>query len=171
MSKTCQNCYKEFPSSIMINGKRKILNSRKYCLECSPPGRHNSRPIGYTKVADKEEKYCYRCETTKNEDDFYRRKNNDLTSYCKQCTKNQALERQRALKLLCVEYKGNKCEKCGYDKCIASLEFHHKNPKKKDFGIAQKPSSKFNDKIKAELDKCILVCRNCHGEIHWANSH
>ena len=64
-----------------------------------------------------------------------------------------------------VEYKGGKCEKCGYDKCISALEFHHLDPKEKDFS----PSGNMNmawDKIKIEIDKCILVCANCHREIH-----
>ena len=64
-----------------------------------------------------------------------------------------------------VEYKGGKCEKCGYNKCISALEFHHLDPKEKDFS----PSGNMNmawDKIKIEIDKCILVCANCHREIH-----
>ncbi len=64
-----------------------------------------------------------------------------------------------------VEYKGSKCEKCGYNKCITALEFHHLDPKEKDFS----PSGNMNmawDKIKVEIDKCILVCANCHREIH-----
>lgn len=65
-----------------------------------------------------------------------------------------------------VKYKGGKCVKCGYDKCIIALEFHHIDPKEKDFS----PSSNMNkswEKIKLELDKCILVCSNCHREIHY----
>lgn len=64
-----------------------------------------------------------------------------------------------------VEYKGGKCEKCGYDKCISALEFHHLDPTQKDFN----PSINMNmawDKIQNEIDKCILVCANCHREIH-----
>lgn len=64
-----------------------------------------------------------------------------------------------------VEYKGGKCVKCGYDKCIRALEFHHLNPLEKDFGPSQNMNMSWN-KIKIELDKCILVCSNCHREIH-----
>lgn len=63
-----------------------------------------------------------------------------------------------------VEYKGGKCEICGYNKCIEALEFHHINPKEKDFSISGGTKS-FNT-LKPELDKCILVCANCHREIH-----
>jgi uncharacterized protein YerC len=63
-----------------------------------------------------------------------------------------------------VKYKGGKCEKCGYDRCIRNLQFHHINPKEKDFTIGGKSYS--FEKLKMEVDKCILVCSNCHGEIH-----
>lgn len=67
-------------------------------------------------------------------------------------------------KKLLVKYKGGKCEICGYDKCLAALEFHHIDPDKKDFSISF--SSKSIDELKLEADKCILVCANCHREIH-----
>ncbi len=64
----------------------------------------------------------------------------------------------------CVDYKGGKCENCGYNKCLRSLDFHHLDPNEKDFNISR--SIKSWEKTKIELDKCILLCRNCHGEIH-----
>jgi len=63
-----------------------------------------------------------------------------------------------------VDYKGGKCEICGYSKCIESLHFHHTNPEEKDFSISGKSLS--FDRLKQEVDKCILVCSNCHTEIH-----
>lgn len=63
-----------------------------------------------------------------------------------------------------VDYKGGKCERCGYNKCIKALEFHHLDPTKKDFRISS--VSKSFKSIIYELDKCILVCANCHREIH-----
>lgn len=67
-------------------------------------------------------------------------------------------------KEILVEYKGGKCEVCGYEKCIKALEFHHLNPEEKDFTISGKSYSL--EKLKNEVDKCILVCSNCHSEIH-----
>ena len=72
--------------------------------------------------------------------------------------------RQRLKKKL-VDYKGGKCEICGYDKCINALDFHHLNPNEKDFCISNYMVLSF-DKLKKEVDKCILVCANCHREIH-----
>lgn len=63
-----------------------------------------------------------------------------------------------------VEYKGGKCEICGYNKCLSALQFHHKNPEEKEFGLSKKTYS--FDKLKEEADKCILLCANCHAEIH-----
>lgn len=64
-----------------------------------------------------------------------------------------------------IEYKGGKCVKCGYNKCNSALEFHHIDPNEKDFSVSQNMNMSW-DKIKKELDKCILVCSNCHREIH-----
>lgn len=71
--------------------------------------------------------------------------------------------RKRKKKAL-VEYKGGKCQCCGYSKCIEALEFHHLDPNIKSFTISGKSKS-FNS-LKSEVDKCILVCSNCHKEIH-----
>ena len=64
-----------------------------------------------------------------------------------------------------VEYKGSKCLVCGYDKCISALEFHHLDPNKKDFGLSQNLSKAWS-KIVEEIDKCVLICANCHREVH-----
>lgn len=74
---------------------------------------------------------------------------------------------RRRVKLKLVNYKGGKCENCGYNTCIDALEFHHKNPNEKDFTISGKSWS--FEKLKKESDKCILVCSNCHKEIHYEN--
>ncbi len=63
-----------------------------------------------------------------------------------------------------VEYKGGKCVSCGYNKYIGALGFHHLDPNQKDFQISGKSIS--FDKLKAESDKCILLCHNCHAELH-----
>ena len=75
-------------------------------------------------------------------------------------------ERRRKLKQMAVEYKGGKCEKCGYSKCINALEFHHLDPSQKDFGIGTNGHTRSWERTKIELDKCIMVCSNCHREIH-----
>ena len=68
-------------------------------------------------------------------------------------------------KLKLIEYKGGKCQRCGYNKCEEALEFHHLDPTQKDFTISSHSYS--FEKMKRETDKCILVCSNCHREIHY----
>lgn len=74
------------------------------------------------------------------------------------------IEWRKRTKLKLVEYKGGKCQICDYNKSITALHFHHLDPNEKDFSISGKSLS--FDKLKNEVDKCILVCSNCHSEIH-----
>lgn len=114
------------------------------------------------------EKLCRRCDTIKEAKDFYRRrKGTDLSPYCKSCSCEQTVERQRRLKQEAINYLGGKCKRCGYDKCQAAFDFHHRDPSEKEFTLAHLKTTAFNDKIKKELDKCDLLCANCHREVHW----
>jgi len=72
--------------------------------------------------------------------------------------------RRRKLKEMAIAYKGGKCMICGYNRCIDALEFHHL--KKKRFGLSTKGLTRSWEKIKKELDNCILLCANCHRELH-----
>lgn len=65
-----------------------------------------------------------------------------------------------------VEEAGGKCKICGYDKCIRNLHFHHVDPSEKEFGLSTVGNNISLEKVKKEMKKCILVCSNCHGEIH-----
>ncbi len=96
---------------------------------------------------------------------------NNVSGFCKTCRppskKRSELvsEWRRRRKLKLINIKGDKCEICGYNKCIWALEFHHLDPKEKDFSISQK-NIKSMEKYIEEIKKCILVCSNCHREIH-----
>lgn len=72
--------------------------------------------------------------------------------------------RQR-LKDRLIYIMGEKCCICGYNKNNSALEFHHLNPTQKDFTLGQNPNISFA-KANEEIKKCILVCANCHREIH-----
>lgn len=100
-------------------------------------------------------------------ENFYKRRGKDGTyPYCKICTKEKSNTSSREFKLKLIKYKGGECQICIYNKCQDALEFHHLDPNKKDFTIADFKGKVFNESIKKELDKCILVCSNCHREIH-----
>jgi hypothetical protein len=85
---------------------------------------------------------------------------------CRKCRVDAVDKRRRLLKQKAVEYKGNSCINCGYNKCLAALEFHHIDPTQKDFALSNDGHTRSWEEIKNELDKCILVCANCHREIH-----
>lgn len=66
-----------------------------------------------------------------------------------------------------IKEAGGKCSKCGYNKCIAALDFHHIDSKNKSFGISQGMRMGLPyKKLLKETKKCILVCSNCHHEMH-----
>jgi hypothetical protein len=133
-------------------------------------------PTGYTGFISKDGITLYTCQYCSNIISSVRKK------YCdSDCQREHRFEqglikkwtnaqrvvswRQR-LKLRAVEYKGGECEICSYDKCPQSLQFHHKDPAEKEFSLSTKGIARSWDRVKKELDKCSLVCANCHGEIH-----
>ena len=85
---------------------------------------------------------------------------------CTKCRMDAVSRKRKKLKKDLVNYKGGKCEKCGYDKCVAAMDFHHINPKEKNFGIGQNGNTNSIEKLKKEVDKCLLLCANCHRELH-----
>lgn len=113
-------------------------------------------------------RYCSSCDSVKPDSEFYivsSNGKNKTISRCKSCFNKSCGERQKDIKKQAVEYKGGKCIKCKYSKSLSALEFHHLDSSKKDFSFSRCKSRSF-EKIKAELDKCILLCANCHREIH-----
>lgn len=104
------------------------------------------RPNGHTRV------YCFECSPP----------------YTKGCNITHAESisvKRRAIKKHLINRLGGKCSRCGYDKYQGALQFHHKDPSQKDFTIAHSFSGDV-EKLYAEVDKCELVCANCHAEIH-----
>lgn len=74
---------------------------------------------------------------------------------------------RKRTKSLIIESMGNSCQICGYDKCDSALELHHIDPSKKEFSFAGfRAAPRAIDKIRDELKKCILLCSNCHREVH-----
>jgi hypothetical protein len=84
---------------------------------------------------------------------------------CKHCAVEAVSRRRRKVKRLLVDAAGGRCQRCGYDKCLAALQFHHLNSEEKSFRISA-PGVKSLQKLKEEIKKCILLCANCHAELH-----
>lgn len=89
-----------------------------------------------------------------------KRKYKDRREYLIEAVKR----RRKKLKEMAVKYKGGSCQICGYKRCIDALEFHHL--KGKDFGLSRRGLTRSWEKIKKEIDKCVLLCANCHREVH-----
>ena len=96
-------------------------------------------------------KYCYECSPHEDEN----------------CSHAQAVTIKRcAIKKMLVEEAGGKCQKCGYNKSIWALSFHHNDPAEKDFGLSTGGVSRDIDFLRQEAKKCTLLCANCHAEEH-----
>lgn len=83
----------------------------------------------------------------------------------KQCNSCWTKVRREKLKEKYRILAGNKCSQCGYNRCPKALHFHHIDPTTKKFGI----SNGYNKKqtlVIQELAKCVLLCANCHIELH-----
>lgn len=155
----CEKCKDSFLKNPVIDGKRLQLKNRKFCLKCEPLK---------WRVAEEKNKEltrtCSKCGAEKQYTfEFFRVKNK--TNQCRSCDSERVIEQQKERKLRWLEYKGGKCVKCGYNKSVRSLHFHHINPKEKDFTLCQYRCRSW-EQIKAELDKCEILCANCHGELH-----
>lgn len=84
--------------------------------------------------------------------------------YCKDC--ENSLEKQRYLnKKNFVNSQKTKCEKCGEDR-FYTLDFHHRDKQEKEFTIGQFKRGSF-EVIQSEIDKCVILCSNCHREFHY----
>lgn len=100
------------------------------------------------------------------------RKKKDQTNLFNR-TKHQSAkvtEFRRQRKIDALNYLGGmKCSFCGYDKPIPSVyAFHHKDPSQKDINFGKMKTNCVSWEVfKSELDKCIILCHNCHAELHW----
>lgn len=157
--KPCLNCGDLIPPSVVIDGVRRSMDPRKYCLKCSPFGEHNNRQL--EKERHDGLKTCAGpCGKDKPVTEFSKR-----DGICKKCLALKTRTKRRETKLFAVRYLGGKCIKCGYNKCLAGFDFHHRKPSEKDFEIGRMKWRSIEELI-AELDKCDLMCRNCHAEEH-----
>ena len=108
--------------------------------------------------------WCYDCKSYKHNTNFSptNLKNNGR---CTECSSEYDIQRNRLLKLKCIEYLGGSCSKCGFIGNYSSYDFHHNNYKEKEFNWNVGRKKSFNNLL-PELDKCTLLCRNCHQMIH-----
>ncbi len=105
--KICPICEKEIRHHVVINGKVVNTQRRKYCYDCSPFGSGNNKKIKCKVIADELDSA---------------RKRKHKRQYHKYQKQLRAKRKQKLVDML-----GGECVKCGYDKCLRALEFHHKD--------------------------------------------
>lgn len=128
-------------SSVTISSKQ-YVNNEKLCSSCK-----QILPI---------DKFYLAVQSNKKDKKWYYR-----SSACMSCMQIKRKNR----KIEAVNYLGGMCKDCGLqDECVDIYDFHHIDPNKKDFQIGNN-NRKF-ERIKKELDKCILLCANCHRRRH-----
>jgi hypothetical protein len=84
---------------------------------------------------------------------------------CKRCRVEAVQRRRRKVKRVLVQEAGGGCAICGYNRHPAALHFHHRDPSKKSFGLSRSGITRAIDKLRAEAEKCVLLCSNCHAEV------
>jgi hypothetical protein len=112
-------------------------------------------------------KICGRCKAEKSIDDFYKKKteNSRIDSWCKECLYAKQKLRWIHRKKKAIDLLGGKCSICGYRKNFSVMHFHHIDPTQKEYDWKKIRQLAWGKLIK-ELQKCVLLCSNCHGEIH-----
>lgn len=167
---TCQKCGAPFPVKMKIDGRVRVLNKRKFCLDCSPFGKHNTKNLtGLVELNS-----LRICDICTRQFEFIGYHSRTVRQYpdlpCggnpNRCASCQTNHRRINTKRLAVEYAGGKCVLCGYSRCIHALVFHHLDPAQKEFPIASFLCCSL-DSLRSEIDKCVLLCSNCHTEIHY----
>ncbi len=84
---------------------------------------------------------------------------------CLKCRSDAVSRRRRKVKQTLVEEAGGACQLCGYARCIAALEFHHREPREKSFALSHRGVARSLARARAGAAKCILLCANCHAEV------
>ena len=153
----CRKCEKKFAIKIYIDGKQHNLCNRKYCLDCSPFGAHNTRKVEIPfvrKVQRKTKKTCKVCQR------------NVLIGNCGSvCATCKGSVRRNLHSTRAREMLGDKCFVCGYDKCKKALQFHHLDPNNKEFNLSANWHWSWQ-RLEKEILKCRLLCSRCHTEVH-----
>ena len=154
----CKKCNSEFPIRAFVYGKERNLSRRSYCLDCSPFGSGNRVSLIREPVDYLTPRICTIC----GKQYIYDRKKGHRTNHCNSC---KTVTSDKRKKLKAIEYKGGKCVVCGYNRYFGSLTFHHIDPSTKSYNISWHYNYAWEE-LKKELDKCVLICSNCHGEVH-----
>ncbi len=153
--------------SFQLKGKCKdcgtaISIRKKSCTNCRD--KFLAQPRKRFKMTDRIT--CDKCGIIKTSENTFSPEPGLWSTKCRKCCRIVGKTSETNIKQKCVDYKGGSCQICGYNRTLSALDFHHIDPTQKDFTIAHKRGNAFDEKMRTELDKCILICSNCHREEH-----
>lgn len=134
-------------------------------------------------------KICSKCKQSKSTDEFNknRSKHDGLNSFCRECARQKAREyyhsgyynkrvwqesRKKRVDAnnAYLESLSLRCEKCGEDH-PAVIDFHHADPAEKEIKISQARHNGWSiERLQREIDKCMILCANCHRKLHWGST-
>ncbi len=149
----CIDCGDPIPKSTMVNGKRKSLRNRSRCLRCVPFG---TSPYSQRLTDDER----LRTQRTRGA----RKQRIWRADRIRKTGLDPILIFRTRRKKAVVDLLGGGCQICGYCRHIRNMVFHH--VRDKVFGLSERGFQFSAAKLLPELRKTILVCQNCHGEIH-----
>ncbi len=84
---------------------------------------------------------------------------------CRRCRAEAVTRRRRKMKRILVEEAGGRCSRCGYSRTMRALHFHHVDPSTKRLELNAKGVALSLETLRAEAQKCVLLCSNCHAEV------
>lgn len=163
-TKTCKICKKELPISDFPYHQKTKNTFRPECRDCYNKLRRNK--------AKNNEKYK-RKRQQQNRDSYYKhidKRKAEVSRYQKDPKNKEKIyewsqESRKKTRQKFIDFKSKlKCEQCE-ENHISCLEFHHKDPTKKEGMISKMIFS--TNKLKKELKKCIVLCSNCHRKLHY----
>ena len=141
------------------NDKRCIAGLQKYL---------DTNNIDYSHLSILQENkkiVCKECGIEKDISEYYS-SNGKTRKVCKKCVRKAQNEKYHCHQKWLNDFKQeHPCVKCGCDKFYL-IDFHHINPKEKDYSISDNPNALIETILK-ELEKCVSLCANCHREFHY----
>lgn len=148
MIKHCTTCDSPIPKSLRIDGKKRNLRNRTKCLDCQPFGTSSYKP----KTTD-EKRSAYALKSQQYYQRMKEKFNADPISLLRTARKN-----------IITSLINDSCQICGYAKCTRNLTFHHLRDK--TTGLSSREFQFAFNTLINELKKCVVICHNCHGEVH-----
>lgn len=164
--KICKQCNQEKHESKFSKSKGTKDGLYQVCKACK---KEEYLERYYEKHKDLIEKQCAKCNEVKPISEFYvaNYHPSGFQAKCKQCYKTDKQElSKKYLALVNDRKKKIGCQRCGNkDLMPCAYDFHHLDPRKKSFAISQGYTLNI-ERLEKEFSKCVVLCRNCHAEIH-----